>query len=89
MVRQARSVQQEGRMMNKHRVWAVVAASTLVVAAGVASATAGAFGADRSDNQVANGSSHRQPKNVIFLLGDGMGRRRSPPPATTRASTTS
>ena len=45
-----------------------------MAAAGVASAAAGVFGADRSaDTQVAHGSSHRQPKNVIFLLGDGMG----------------
>ena len=54
--------------MNKQRVMAVVAASALVAAAVVASAAGGAFGAD---TQVAHGSSHRQPKNVIFLLGDG------------------
>ena len=56
--------------MNKQRVLAVVAASALVAAAVVASAAGGAFGAD---TQVAHGSSQRQPKNVIFLLGDGMG----------------
>jgi alkaline phosphatase len=54
-----------------------------VAAAGVASVASGALGTDT------HGSSHRQAKNIIFLLGDGMGTQEITAAANTRAYTTS
>lgn len=52
---------------------AVLAASTLVVATAVASAAAGGL---FSPAQGSENRGHGGPKNVIFLLGDGMGTHR-------------
>ena len=57
--------------MNKQGVLAVLAASALVAVGGIASASAG--GSDRSASPQAKPGSSNQPKNIIFLLGDGMG----------------
>ena len=60
--------------MRKTGVLAIVTASTLVVGAAVASAAAGGAlsSAQESGLSAAHGS-HGKPKNIIFLLGDGMG----------------
>ena len=60
--------------MNKQGLVAVLAASTLVAAAGVASAAAGgAFDPAQGSQATAAHRPQHGPKNVIFLLGDGMG----------------
>jgi len=58
-------------MMKRKGVVAVVATSILVAAAGVATAATGV--ASGADPQGAQGSHGNKPKNIIFLLGDGMG----------------
>jgi alkaline phosphatase len=62
--------------MRRTKLSTAVAVAAVIVTAGAGSAAAtGAF--SRSDDDaaraVAAGLSHRDPKNVIFFLGDGMG----------------
>ncbi len=57
-------------MVKKTGVLAAVAASTLMLGVGVASAAAdGVLPAALQSSH----RSHGQPRNIIFLLGDGMG----------------
>jgi alkaline phosphatase len=63
-------------MMKGKRFTAVLAAMLALVAIGAASAAAtGAFSShrDSTERAVAQALRNRDPKNVIFLLGDGMG----------------
>jgi alkaline phosphatase len=69
--------------MIKQRVLAVVAAS----ACGCRCRRR--LGRQRRVRHRHHGSSHRQAKNVIFLLGDGMGTQEITAAANTRAYTTS
>ncbi|MEV5967670.1 alkaline phosphatase [Kribbella sp. NPDC051952] len=61
-------------MIRKKAVVAALAATTVIAAAGMASAAAtGAFSSAQGSDLSAAHQSPRGPKNVIFLLGDGMG----------------
>lgn len=61
-------------MIRKKAVVAALAATTVIAAAGMASAAAsGAFTSAQGSDLTAAHQSPRGPKNVIFLLGDGMG----------------
>jgi alkaline phosphatase/streptomycin-6-phosphatase len=58
--------------MNRRRVITVAAISAMVAAVGVGSAAADHSGRD-TDRAVVQALVDRHPRNVIFLLGDGMG----------------
>ncbi|MGW6276226.1 alkaline phosphatase [Kribbella sp. NPDC055071] len=61
-------------MIRKNAIVAALAATTVIAAAGMASAAAGgAFTSAQGADESAAHQSPRGPKNVIFLLGDGMG----------------
>ena len=62
--------------MKGKRLTAAVAATLAVAAVGAGTAATGAFSSpdpNTIEGQVKSSLTHQTPKNVIFLLGDGMG----------------